>query len=93
MGPSYLSVLTRIPDFLKEAEFYWTRGDLSPPATLYCTAIIDRRGLRIVIPHWNNAEGGTHGTRFCFMGENHAFKLMVEHWADAVLKKTNLNYY
>jgi len=23
----------------------------------------------IVIPHWNNAEGGNHDTRFCFMGE------------------------
>jgi peptidase E len=23
----------------------------------------------IVIPHWNNAEGGTHDTRFCYMGE------------------------
>lgn len=23
-----------------------------------------------VIPHWNNAEGGTHDTRFCFMGES-----------------------
>jgi peptidase E len=23
----------------------------------------------IVIPHWNNAEGGTHDTRFCFMGK------------------------
>jgi cyanophycinase-like exopeptidase len=23
----------------------------------------------IVVPHWNNAEGGTHDTRFCFMGE------------------------
>jgi peptidase E len=22
-----------------------------------------------VIPHWNNAEGGNHDTRFCFMGE------------------------
>lgn len=22
-----------------------------------------------VIPHWNNAEGGTHDTRFCYMGE------------------------
>lgn len=21
-----------------------------------------------VVPHWNNAEGGTHDTRFCFMG-------------------------
>ena len=24
----------------------------------------------IVVPHWNNAEGGTHDTRFCFMGED-----------------------
>ena len=23
----------------------------------------------IVIPHWNNAEGGNHDTRFCYMGE------------------------
>ena len=23
----------------------------------------------VVIPHWNNAEGGTHDTRRCFMGE------------------------
>ncbi len=22
-----------------------------------------------VIPHWNNAEGGSHDTRFCYMGE------------------------
>jgi len=22
----------------------------------------------VVIPHWNNAEGGNHDTRFCFMG-------------------------
>jgi hypothetical protein len=23
----------------------------------------------VVIPHWNNAEGGTHDTRFCYMGK------------------------
>jgi hypothetical protein len=23
----------------------------------------------VVVPHWNNAEGGTHDTRFCFMGQ------------------------
>jgi cyanophycinase-like exopeptidase len=23
----------------------------------------------VIVPHWNNAEGGTHDTRFCFMGE------------------------
>ena len=22
-----------------------------------------------VVPHWNNAEGGTHDTRYCYMGE------------------------
>ncbi len=29
----------------------------------------------VVIPHWNNAEGGTHDTRFCFMGESRFNKL------------------
>jgi len=23
----------------------------------------------VVVPHWNNAEGGNHDTRFCYMGE------------------------
>jgi len=33
--------------------------------------ILDAFGLNmVVIPHWNNAEGGTHDTRFCFMGES-----------------------
>ncbi|MDI6754155.1 MAG: Type 1 glutamine amidotransferase-like domain-containing protein [Thermodesulfobacteriota bacterium] len=32
--------------------------------------LLGRFGLDIVvIPHWNNAEGGTHDTRFCYMGE------------------------
>ena len=32
--------------------------------------ILGHFGLNMVIvPHWNNAEGGTHDTRFCFMGE------------------------
>ena len=27
-------------------------------------------GLELaIVPHWNNTEGGTHDTRFCFMGE------------------------
>jgi hypothetical protein len=27
-------------------------------------------GLKLaIIPHWNNAEGGTYDTRFCYMGE------------------------
>ena len=29
----------------------------------------------VIIPHWNNAEGGTHDTRFCFMGETRFSKL------------------
>ncbi len=29
----------------------------------------------VVVPHWNNAEGGTHDTRFCFMGESR-FRLL-----------------
>ena len=33
--------------------------------------ILGRFGFNlVVIPHWNNAEGGTHDTRFCFMGES-----------------------
>ena len=35
-------------------------------ASTWCAAA----GLRAaVIPHYNNAEGGTHDTRFCYMGE------------------------
>jgi len=42
------------------AELHWVDGiDLLGPW-----------GARLVIvPHWNNAEGGTHDTRFCYMGE------------------------
>jgi peptidase E len=32
--------------------------------------LLGRFGIKAaVIPHWNNAEGGTHDTRFCYMGE------------------------
>ncbi len=32
--------------------------------------LLGRFGLNmIVIPHWNNAEGGTHDTHYCYMGE------------------------
>lgn len=32
--------------------------------------LLEPWGLRMVIvPHWNNAEGGTHDTRFCYMGK------------------------
>jgi peptidase E len=29
----------------------------------------------VIIPHWNNAEGGTHDTRFCYMGEPRFLRL------------------
>jgi peptidase E len=29
----------------------------------------------VVLPHWNNAEGGNHDTRYCFMGEPRLRKL------------------
>jgi peptidase E len=33
--------------------------------------LLEAFGLNlVVVPHWNNAEGGTHDTRFCFMGES-----------------------
>ena len=33
--------------------------------------ILARFGFNlVVVPHWNNAEGGTHDTRRCFMGES-----------------------
>ena len=32
--------------------------------------ILGKFGMNfVVIPHWNNAEGGNHDTRFCYMGE------------------------
>jgi len=33
--------------------------------------VLSQFGLNlVVVPHWNNAEGGTHDTRFCFMGKH-----------------------
>jgi len=29
----------------------------------------------VIVPHWNNAEGGTHDTRFCYMGEDRFTRL------------------
>lgn len=39
---------------------YWARG----------IDLLSRMGLRAaVIPHYDNTEGGTHDTRFCYLGE------------------------
>ena len=42
-------------------ELHWVEG----------MDVLGRFGFNlVVIPHWNNAEGGTHDTRFCFVGES-----------------------
>jgi len=47
-------------------ELHWVEG----------INILEHFGLNlVVVPHWNNAEGGTHDTRFCFMGESRFRKL------------------
>ena len=47
-------------------ELHWVEG----------MNILEHFGFNlVVIPHWNNAEGGTHDTRFCFMGESRFEKL------------------
>jgi cyanophycinase-like exopeptidase len=39
--------------------------------------LLGRVGMDLaVIPHWNNAEGGNHDTRFCFMGADRLDRLM-----------------
>ena len=41
-------------------------------------------GLELaIVPHWNNAEGGTHDTRFCFMGEPR-FRCLEESLPDSI---------
>src|SRR5450755_1329544 len=36
-------------------------------------------GLRAaIVPHWNNTEGGTHDTRFCYLGESRLRALEAE---------------
>jgi len=47
-----------------------------PPGWIRGLDILSRFGLPLaVIPHWNNAEGGTHDTRFCFMGQKRLMEL------------------
>jgi peptidase E len=47
-------------------ELYWEQG----------LDILSHFGFDlVVVPHWNNAEGGTHDTRFCYMGEPRFRKL------------------
>ncbi len=48
-------------------DLHWTKG----------LDILSTLGLNlVVIPHWNNAEGGTHDTSRCFMGKQRYQKLL-----------------
>jgi len=38
-----------------------------------------------IVPHWNNTEGGTHDTRYCFMGEPRLKLLEAQLPASAVI--------
>lgn len=43
-------------------------------------------GLNLaIIPHWNNSEGGTYDTRFCYMGESRLRELEAQLPGDAVI--------
>jgi peptidase E len=58
------------------SELYWEEG----------LDILGRFGFDlVVIPHWNNAEGGTHDTRFCYMGESRFDKLTAMLPADTAV--------
>ncbi len=49
-------------------ELYWEAG----------LDLLGRFGFDlVVIPHWNNAEGGTHDTRFCYMGQPRFLQLQA----------------
>ncbi|MFE0145831.1 hypothetical protein ACFWY5_01710 [Nonomuraea sp. NPDC059007] len=51
------------------AEPYWREGlDLLGPVALNA----------VVIPHYDNAEGGTHDTRFCYLGERRLSRMERE---------------
>jgi hypothetical protein len=46
--------------------------------------LMSATGLRVaVVPHYNNAEGGTHDTRYCYMGERR-LRLLEEQLPDGV---------
>ncbi|MDP9403695.1 MAG: hypothetical protein M3P85_10260 [Actinomycetota bacterium] len=46
--------------------------------------LLAEAGLKAaVIPHYDNAEGGTHDTRFCYLGERHLARMEEELAEDA----------
>jgi cyanophycinase-like exopeptidase len=58
----------------------------APPHWLPGLDVLASVGLRVaVIPHYDNAEGGTHDTRFCYLGERRLTMLERELPADAAV--------
>jgi len=50
-----------------------------PPNWVDGLQLLDGFGCRwAVMPHWNNTEGGTHDTRFCFMGQARLQDLLLQ---------------
>src|SRR5213079_2195859 len=73
-------------------EIYKVGGDV---AWLDGMNLLAEAGLSAaVIPHYNNAEGGTHDTRYCYLGERRlaAFEAMLPHdgWVLGVDEHTAL---
>ena len=55
-----------------------------PPRWLEGLDLLAEVGLHVaLIPHYNNAEGGTHDTRYCYMGERR-LRLLEERLPDGV---------
>ena len=51
----------------------------APPTWLEGLDVLGRLGLDVaLIPHYDNAEGGSHDTRFCYMGERRLALLEAE---------------
>ena len=51
----------------------------APPTWLEGLDVLGQLGLDVVlIPHYDNAEGGSHDTRFCYMGERRLALLEAE---------------
>jgi hypothetical protein len=58
----------------------------APPHWLPGLDVLAAVGLRVaVIPHYDNAEGGTHDTRFCYLGERRLAVLERELPPDAAV--------
>jgi cyanophycinase-like exopeptidase len=58
----------------------------APPHWLPGLDLLAAAGLRVVvIPHYDNAEGGTHDTRYCYLGERRLAVMERELPADAAV--------